>query len=102
MLIVHRCGTCNQPDVWATSGTTAGPTRAGLPTPVNARRRCHAAPWGPPTGMREWHSADNTEITKLREPGTAMPWYTAGSTRDCDACKAYYAEHTGTREDHPK
>jgi hypothetical protein len=109
MLIVHRCTNCNHPDLWANAGTTAGPHRAGIPTPTTVRRRhcagsaatvrgggsCHggdgACTWGQPTTMREWWS-DGTEDLEVREPGASTGTH---RTCDCDDCRKFYTEMTG-------
>jgi hypothetical protein len=123
-LIVHRCTRCNHPDIWAIEGTTAGPARAGIPTPLAVQRpgcsgrmgiqgqvRCHpgACTYGPPEQMAIYDSATGQPIPDVYPPGAnwmAKPGSTrniqrvagVNTTCDCDACKKLYAQLTATTE----
>lgn len=120
-LIVHRCTKCRHPDIWAIEGTTAGPARAGIPTPIAVQRpgcnprtstqgqvRCHPGPctWGQPELMPIFDGAASQPIADIYPPGanwlkkpgsTRQVQRVAGvaTTCDCDPCKAFYQQLTG-------
>lgn len=95
MLILHRCRTCNQPDYWrGDTGTTAGPTLNGKPTPGDkARTCCRSRRWGPSqTAPRLQGPPTHAPIAEVLPPGGRAP---GGATScDCDDCKRLYAELT--------
>jgi hypothetical protein len=109
MLIVHRCRNCGHPDVWGERKPHPVLGTKGLPAGCGQPDACPATKcdWNPqPEPMTCYHS-DGTPIAEalaasdVIAPGTTIRGYTAGTTCDCEACRALYAQLTATTERTP-
>ena len=93
MLIIHRCGTCKQPDYWRdNTGDTAGDTVDGQPVTTKAQRTCcnRSRNWGPPETAPRWRSLTLEPVAEVLPPGDKAGGN--ATTCDCDDCWALYRE----------
>ena len=95
MLIIHRCGTCKQPDYWRDNAKTAGAKVDGERVPAPQRRTCcnRSVNWGPPETAPRWRTRDGKPVTEIAEPGSSTNGgFNPGFSCNCDDCWALYRE----------
>jgi hypothetical protein len=98
VLIVHRCRDCGHPDVWGDRDKHSVLGLAGgLPKDCGQTNDCppQACRWNPqPETMTRLNQAGQP-IADVLPPGSEVPWLTARTTHNCQACRDLHTQLTG-------